>query len=87
MAIVWMDSGIIGLLTNPYKQGESAACERWLLGLSAKGVYIVSSVLCDYEVRRNLILESERTGNTDSLNNLDELTDFVSFCLIFISVR
>jgi hypothetical protein len=47
MAIVWMDSGIIGLLTNPCKQGESAACERWLLGLSAKGVYIVSSVLCD----------------------------------------
>jgi hypothetical protein len=82
MAIVWIDSGIIGLLTNPYKQGESAACERWLLGLSAKGVYIVSSVLCDYEVRRNLILESERTGNGDSLHNLDELTDFVSFLSI-----
>lgn len=65
MAIVWIDSGIIGLLTNPYKQGESAACERWLMGLSAKGVYIVSSALCDYEVRRNLILESERTGNRE----------------------
>jgi hypothetical protein len=35
--------------------------------------------LCDYEVRRNLILESERTGNKDSLNNLDELNDFISF--------
>jgi hypothetical protein len=35
--------------------------------------------LCDYEVRRNLILESERTGNRDSLNNLDELNDFISF--------
>ncbi len=79
MPIVWMDSGIIGLITNPYKQGESADCERWLLGLSAKGICIVSSVLCDYEVRRNLILESKRTGNRDSLNNLDELTDFVSF--------
>ena len=78
MAIVLMDSGIIGLVTNPYKQGESAACERWLLGLAAKGVYIVSSVLCDYEVRRNLILESERTGNRDSLDNLDELNDFIS---------
>jgi hypothetical protein len=43
MAIVLMDSGIIGLVTNPYKQGESAACERWLLSLAAKGVYIVSS--------------------------------------------
>jgi hypothetical protein len=26
MAIVLIDSGIIGLVTNPYKQGESAAC-------------------------------------------------------------
>ncbi len=26
--------------------------------------------MCDYEVRQNLILESERTGNRDSLNNL-----------------
>jgi hypothetical protein len=33
MAIVLMDSGIIGLVTDPYKQGESVACERWLLGL------------------------------------------------------
>jgi hypothetical protein len=42
-------------------------------------VYIVSSSLCDYEVRRNLILESERTGKRDSLNNLDEMTAFISF--------
>jgi hypothetical protein len=71
MAIVWMDSGIISLLSNPYKRGQSAACEHWILGLSAKGVYIISSVLCDYEVRRNLILESERSGTRDSLTNLD----------------
>lgn len=25
MTIVWVDSGIIGLGANPYKQGESAA--------------------------------------------------------------
>jgi hypothetical protein len=79
MAIVWLDSGIIGLIANPHKQGEAEGCERWLLGLGAKGVYIVSSSLCDYEVRRNLILESERTGNRDSLNNLDEMTTFISF--------
>ena len=77
MAIVWL-SGIIGLIANPHKQGEAEAFERWLLGLAAKGVYIVSSSLCDYEVRRNLILESERTGNRDSLNNLDEMTAFIS---------
>ncbi|BAZ11911.1 hypothetical protein NIES4071_37390 [Calothrix sp. NIES-4071] len=79
MSIVWLDSGIIGLITNPYKEGESKACENWLLNLARKGIYVVSSSLCDYEVRRNLILESERTGDRLGLNNLDEITMFVSF--------
>ena len=79
MAIVWLDSGVIGLITNPYKEGESVACERWLLNLARKGIYVVSSSLCDYEVRRSLILESTRTGNRLGLNNLDEITTFVSF--------
>jgi hypothetical protein len=38
MAIVWLDSGIIGLIANPHKQGEAEACEGCLLGLAAKGV-------------------------------------------------
>jgi hypothetical protein len=79
MAIVWLDSGIIGLVTNPHKKGEARACENWMLGLAARGVYVVSSSLCDYEVRRNLILESTRTGNYSGLNNLDEITAVVSF--------
>lgn len=79
MAIVWLDSGIIGLIINPKKDGEAGACERWLLDLVRKGIYVVSSSLCDYEVRRNLILENQRTGNRLSLNNLDDITNFVSF--------
>ena len=58
MAIIFLDSGIIGLVTNPRKQGQSLACEQWMLGLFARGVNIVSSEICDYEVRRNLILEA-----------------------------
>jgi hypothetical protein len=79
MAIVWLDSGIIGLIINPNKEGEAGACERWLLGLARKGIYVVSSSLCDYEVRRNLILESTRTGNRLSLNNLNDMANFISF--------
>ena len=59
MAIIFLDSGIIGLVTNPRKQGQSLACEQWMLGLLARGVNIVSSEICDYEVRRNLILEAK----------------------------
>jgi hypothetical protein len=58
MAIVFLDTGIIGLITSPRKQGIALECEQWVLGLLAKGVNIVSSEICDYEVRRNLILEA-----------------------------
>ena len=56
MAIVFLDTGIIGLVTSPRKQGQAYACEQWLFGLLARGVNIVSSEICDYEVRRNLIM-------------------------------
>jgi len=58
--IVFLDSGVIGLLSNPNKRDQVLACENWLYGLLAKGVYVVSSDICDYEVRRNLVLESMR---------------------------
>jgi hypothetical protein len=33
MAIVFLDTGIIGLVTTPRKQGQSLACEKWMFGL------------------------------------------------------
>ena len=79
MAIIFLDSGIIGLVTNPRKQGQSLACEQWMLGLLARGVNIVSSEICNYEVRRNLILEADLSSKTSSLTNLDELDDLITF--------
>ena len=58
--IVFLDSGVVGILANPNKNTQVVACEDWLYGLLAKGVYVVSSDICDYEVRRNLVLESMR---------------------------
>ncbi len=37
----FIDSGVLGLLTNPKKQGKPAQCEDWLYSLLAKGVYVV----------------------------------------------
>lgn len=56
--IVFIDSGVLGLLTHPKKAGKLADCEDWLYSLLSKGVYVVSSDICDYEVRRSLLLES-----------------------------
>lgn len=78
--IVFLDSGVIGLLSNPNKRDQVLACENWLYGLLAKGVYIVSSDICDYEVRRSLVLESMRfERRSQPLAVLDELHEFVEF--------
>ena len=77
--IVFLDTGILGLLANPNKKGESADCEQWLLSLLSKGVYVLTSDICDYEVRRSLILESLRKPNINSIASLDELKDLVIF--------
>jgi hypothetical protein len=73
MAIVFLDTGILGLVTSPRKQGQALACEQWMLSLLARGVNIISSEICDYEVRRNLILETNFSSNFSSLSSLDEL--------------
>ena len=78
--IVFLDSGVIGLLSNPNKRDQVLACEDWLYSLLAKGVYIVSSDICDYEVRRNLVLELMRfEKRSQPLAALDELHEFVEF--------
>ena len=69
--IVFIDSGVLGLLTHPKKAGKPADCEDWLYSLLSKGVYVVSSDICDYEVRRSLLLESVKKNSFNSLDNLD----------------
>jgi hypothetical protein len=69
--IVFIDSGVLGLLTHPKKAGKPADCEDWLYSLLSKGVYVVSSDICDYEVRRSLLLESVKKKSFNSLDNLD----------------
>lgn len=77
--IVFIDSGVLGLLTSPNKVGKPRQCEDWLYMLLAKGVYVVSYDICDYEVRRSLLLEVQRKPNLNSVKNLDELREIIDF--------
>ena len=54
--IVFLDSGVLGLLSSPRDTGEAGDCKEWFFRLLSRSVYIVTSDLCDYEVRRGLIL-------------------------------
>ena len=77
--IVFIDSGVLGLLTHPKKPGKPADCEDWLYSLLSKGVYVVSSDICDYEVSRSLLLESVKKNSFNSLDNLNELRNVIDF--------
>ena len=76
--IVFLDSGVLGLLTNPNKKGQPLLCENWLYSLLAKGV-VVSSDVCDYEVRRSLLVETNKNRSDNSVNNLDDLRETIDF--------
>jgi predicted nucleic acid-binding protein len=77
--IVFLDSGILGLLSSPYKEGDARDCGEWLYRLLSKSVYVVSSDICDYEVRRGLKLALINRPVKSGLKQLDALTDLIDF--------
>ena len=42
--IVFIDSGVLGLLTNPKKEGKPAQCEDWLYSLLSKGFMLLVQI-------------------------------------------
>ncbi len=66
---VMLDSGPVGLVSNPKRSAEAMACEKWIGTLEAAGHEIVIPEIIDYEVRRELIRARKRRG----LIRLDEL--------------
>jgi len=84
--IVFIDSGVLGLLAKPDKDGEVIQCKNWLYYVLSKGVYVVSSDICDYEIRRSLILEAERKKLIPNINTLDNLRNIIDFLPITYEV-
>lgn len=67
--VVLLDSGPLGLVTNPRLSPKSLECVEWLQGLLARGADVVVPEIADYEVRRELL----RAGKAQGLARLDEL--------------
>lgn len=80
--IVLIDSGILGKLCNPNSSPEVEAAREQLYALLAKGIYIVSSQICDYEVRRSLILNSMRGLTSEGIDNLNKLSEIIDFLAV-----
>lgn len=71
--IVLLDSNVLGKLTHPRDDGEERACKDWAEKLFVRGAKIVTSEICDYEVRRGLILASMNKKNVEGIELLDQI--------------
>jgi hypothetical protein len=77
--IVILDSGVLGKLCNPNPSPETITVNEWLYSLIAKGIVVVTSYICDYEVRRSLILNAIRGLSSEGITNLNELKNIIEF--------
>lgn len=68
-AVVVLDSGPLGDLSNPTPTPRAAACQQWAVALQVAGRRVIVPEIPDYEVRRELI----RINRRRSLVALDGL--------------
>jgi predicted nucleic acid-binding protein len=76
--IILIDSGIIGQLCRPNLDRETLALKSWFDRASIRA-NVVSSKICDYEVRRGLLLAQKQGLVADGLSILDELHQLIDF--------
>lgn len=73
--IILLDSGPLGLVTNPTASQENRDCNAWMQSQLRKGVRVLVPAISDYEVRRELL----RAGKTKGVTKLDELKRAVGY--------
>ncbi len=69
MRLVFLDTGPLGILTNPKGTPEALACQQWVRDLLAAKVRVVVPAIADHELRRELI----RAGKIAGLRRLDAI--------------
>ena len=75
--LIFLDTNILGLLSNPNQLQEASNCQAWFERLLVRGISFVSSELCFYEVRRSLILATKKGGTGKGIQKLTELRELI----------
>lgn len=71
--IVILDTSVLSLITNRNTASDEVNnSQRWLSQLLARGAYVVTSDLCDYEHRRGLILASMTGDDSSGIKKLNQ---------------
>lgn len=73
--VIVLDTGLLGLVTNPKLSSESAACAQWLQSHVVAGNRIIIPEIADYELRRELL----RANKTKGIARLDDLAKFLEY--------
>jgi predicted nucleic acid-binding protein len=64
---ILLDTGPLGILTNPRRPPETVAALRWAIDMMKAGHRLIVPSIADFEVRREL----ERAGKTRGIEALD----------------
>ncbi len=73
--VVLLDSGPLGLVTNPKLSPQGVACAEWLQTLMTERARVIVPEIADYEVRRELL----RANKTKGVARLDALSDRLEY--------
>jgi len=73
--IILLDSGPLGLVTNPRNSADTFECNRWLRLLLAAGTRVLVPEIADYEVRRELLRGNKAAG----IKRLDALKATIGY--------
>ncbi len=60
--IVLLDSGPLGILTNPKGPPVTVECQLWVESLLLKGYRVILPEIADYEMRRELLRANKLAG-------------------------
>lgn len=74
--VVLLDTGPLGLVTNPKLSAESVACAQWIQSHVAVGNRIIIPEIADYELRREL-LRANKTKGIARLDNLEKILEYL----------
>lgn len=72
---ILLDSGPLGMLTNPKATPLCEECRLWFTTLASKNYEVILPEITDYEVRRELL----RAGKIASVRQLDLLKTLIPY--------
>lgn len=74
--LILLDSGPLGMVTNPKATGIPLDCQLWLKSLLRRGDKVAIPEISDYEVRREL-LRADLLRSLRRLDNLKQALDYI----------